>query len=185
MNKIEPLELTRKQKKVAVAQDVINQILSNGYSVLRSNGYVSPRDWSMRMAVSLSGPVDKQEVGEIAKTCDVCAVGSLLLSRIRMFNTLSFKDLGAQNRTNPTATIGTFRGCGISPCINGLKGIFTERELKQIEIAFEMLGGARCITTQFGKDFDDDDDRLLAIMQNIVDHDGVFKPKVRYIVRWN
>ena len=57
-----------------------------------------------------------------------------------------------------------------------LKDAFSETELELIERAFERN------YSYFSWGPDNDADRLLAIMQNIVDHNGKFKPSVEYVV---
>jgi len=81
--------------------------------------------------------------------------------------------------------------------VEAFHGTFSDRQLNLIETAFEKrycfadpaydddqasAPELYAAAIQFGEDHRNSRDRLQAIMQNIVDHKGTFKPAVRYTV---
>lgn len=200
--------MTRKQRKVAIAKDVIAQIQAKKYNIQASVGYVCPIETKtnqerveshFKKVKSVTEPVSDADVEVLTKNCTMCARGAALMSRIRKFNTITrdqmdiyliddegdlvYPERYAKGKKKVAyASIDTNQ----STTTIGLAGAFTEAELIVIESAFEQspyfgnTSTANFLAVDFGKDIEDDADRLLAIMQNIVDNDGVFRPEQTY-----
>lgn len=149
-------KMTRAQRKVAIAKEVISNI--NIMKIRAHHAYVSDSD---------SIPIQKtsQQVAEKAKKkCTVCARGAMLLCKVAKYNNYDFLIFGEGYMI------------GSHDTTMALKDAFSETELELIERAFER----NYSYSSWGPD--NDADRLLAIMQNIVDHNGKFKPSVEYVV---
>ena len=85
--------------------------------------------------------------------CKVCAIGAAFLSYVRLFN-------------GTTKPLNHYYG---GDMYDLLEQCFSGLELNEIEDYFECLEGT-----------DNDTDRILMIMQNIVDGKGKFDPSVEY-----
>lgn len=142
--------------RVAVCKDIIKLIqmkklnISTGNYLTKLNGICEP---------TFEG---------IAKECEVCAKGALLLTAFKLYDGKGFAEINS-----PYGLYDDF-------ILEQLDGLFSRTQLHLIEAVFE--GWKDGPTKQFYYDHYNDEDRLLAIMQNIVDHNGTFKPSVRYDV---
>jgi hypothetical protein len=167
----------RREGRVAIAQDVINRIYADSIKIKTDNGYVVGIE-DMQFNKRDESVISKEDCNLITKSCSVCALGSMLISRIDLFNSVSWIDL----EYDP----------GFSDIKDSLEDYFDGRELALIETAFEKwdVNGFDLGLTfyeieqaiDFGKKIKKSKDRLLAIMQNIVDHNGTFVPSVQYEV---
>lgn len=169
--------LSKSEKKVIVAKDVLKHIKSKKYRANAGQYFLN---------INLEGGVldsdgIKENIKKI-KRCDVCAMGACLLSATSYLNKLTFHDL-------PHATDNT------SDSWELLIKIFSAKELTLIENCFEgengdsgfgikrvgaYLGGAipdNAIYRQYYVEFTDDQKRLTAIMKNIIRNKGKFIPK--------
>lgn len=164
--------MTEAERRVEIAKDVKESIQAGEYGKIATNHYVyGCFESSGKMCPT------RQDIQAIKQSCSMCARGALLISRVAKFNKLSFHDLSARNGKAWTDEEET---------TEGLKGAFTERQLKSIEQAFEgwdsdgtRLEGVRDEDDPhvvFHNSHPNAEDRLLAIVQNIIDHDGDFKP---------
>lgn len=195
-------EMTPAERRVVLAQDVIAHINAKRLLHVHDNQcYVNvsvdltdaEKDRERRWldALPRKETISRRIVRRLMKRCDVCARGALMLARIDRFNSMKIRDLH----------IGQF-GVGSMEVMSGdtvkaLAGAFTKSQLGLIEAAFELrspcvihsnffdtwidwVGGKNAV--EFGGDHKDPTSRLIAIMQNIIDHDGEFKPEVRYEV---
>lgn len=154
--------MTREQRKVAIAKDVIKQINAGVFDIRSRFGYImNKRGKGMHCMVS------KDNALGIAKQCGMCARGALMISRIAKFNEVKIH-----------AGFSVYR----EDTIAALEDAFTENELSSIESAFE--GSHYFFHSQFHNDHKSDANRLIAICQNIVDHKGFFRPEVRYDVKY-
>ena len=158
-------KMTNAQKRVEIAKDVIKQIHAKLYRVGES-GFISlgPNDFS----ADVQGDQVVDHLDEVNPgNCGVCALGGLMLSRIRFENNLAIRELGLSGRDIRFA----------------LGDIFTRKMLSSIEAAFEAWFDS---FWDAERDFHDShgnhEDRLIAIMQNIIDHRGTFKSEVLYTV---
>jgi hypothetical protein len=167
-------KMSRTEKKVAIAKDVIAQIKAKKLKVASGYGYVVG-DLIDDLDV-LKKYLPSQEIAcKMQKECSVCARGAMMLSRVAKFNNYEF-----------TASMSKI-GIDNEDTFDALKDAFTQHELDIIECCFE---GWICgnLTDEDIEDYDidkwsnieDDEDRLMAIMQCIIDHKGVFRPEVEY-----
>lgn len=167
-------ELTRAERRVEICKDVIKWINAGACKPSGMSGYISGY---IGRGYKQSEPIPQNLAEIIFKNCDYCARGAMLISRVSRFNKLSFENLGFcydglyAKREDTT---------------EGLHGAFTRKQLDQIEAAYERCGytddNGRFTEKyrKFGEKFENATERLLAIMQNIVDHEGEFKPQVEY-----
>lgn len=193
---------TAAQKRVMIAKDVIAQIKANRYIPTTGN-FVTPEFNTDKIyltdeeditlpAENLSEIYNEHDTENIlnfsekslrdsfydkeVETCNVCALGGLFMSCTLLNNNTKNKDLFGE-----ADDIGT--------CIeenhvfsNGLHKFFSKNQLILIEKSFEGSCGYfyGCEETddqcqEFYLNYDDDDDRMIAIMQNIIDNNGTFK----------
>jgi hypothetical protein len=150
---------TKAQKRVMIAQDCIDRLRVNLIDSSRGS-FISIVD---------SDKVNKEIINKT--TCVVCAKGGLFASyigRVNNFNT--FKN----NITNETDNCGHAK----------LLEIFTLKQLTMIEYAFEGVQYIHEIwltylvqqkLMMFFNKFDNDNERLKAICENIIKNKGTFK----------
>lgn len=164
--------LPKDKQKVIIAKDVIAQLNANKYVASKGN-------WIKALVGhNLEGSV-RDNFDEI-ESCTVCALGACLLSAVKYKNELEFSDLNNNSFTQNSKVANLFTS------------IFTPSELKIIEGAFE--GGNNAYTkmsfkvtapkttgeelTKFHKfynSYENDDQRLRALMQGIIDNNGEVK----------
>lgn len=205
--------MTRKQRKVAIAKDVIAQIQAGKYRIESGSGYIESYTTASRNSLSehfqrlkdLDRPVSNADVEVVTGACTMCARGAALMSRIRKFNSVKVSEIGVYLIDEGYTEISNDDlKAGAQPIeadlsatqkntTEGLEGAFTADELNLIEAAFERTRWVGIVdwrsenqknsvrrAVAFGEQFEDDSERLLAIMQNIVDNDGVFRPAQQY-----
>ena len=155
--------------RVAIAKDVIARVDKIGQ--IAKGGYI---DIDGNFCL---GPNDLQEyVDEIEPYCTVCALGSILLSKARLYNNV------------PTSNFEAIYYHGGRPeIVESLKDIFPIEQLDLIESAFEKdLIFSSIISdsfiqeikdaAMFGSEYKVAKDRLVAIMENIIENNGEFIP---------
>jgi len=174
-------KLTKAEMRVAIAKDVIAQIMSKKYNptqgcwvdqVVGGDDYES---WLFKNAESCK--IDVQKYTKNIKKCDVCALGSLFVSAVNKYNnvygtydTVSFDEVFNFEKTNNNSPLLRY---------------FTINQIKLIEHTFEGGMGAVCFddghrmvnkSYTFYDKYPDSKDRLLEIMKSIVENNGTFKP---------
>lgn len=176
---------TPKQKRVLIAKDVIEQL--NSCKMEASSGTwiniydsVTVASHHYRYFGEKLGRVGLREciLSEKETTCRVCGIGSLMVSAILFKNTMTVSDYEKQ-KLDYIMIDREHVGDKLR-----IRKIFTTAQLKLIEIAFEMGGGyyTRLVSKEqeravkFGKQCINEHDRLIAIMENIIENDGTFKP---------
>jgi hypothetical protein len=150
-------QMTRRERRIAVAKDVVADILAARYEVRQGYSYVR--------SDAAPETLDGQEWAEQLGYCTVCARGALMVTKLRNYDNWKADDVIGRppsfthTRVEPVETTLALHDC------------FSEAQLLVIERYFErdQWSDTHCA-----------DDRLLAIMQNIVDHDGRFVPSVEY-----
>jgi len=153
-------KMSKNERKVAIAKDVIANL--HVLKIRSDYGYVvTDNDNDYDVGSLLSFGITPKQIAQKAKVeCSVCARGAMMLCKIDKFNNFDFggvESIGCINQEN------TFEA---------LQDAFSDDELCEIEYAFE----------DNWSDIDSDNDRLRAIMQNIIDHKGDFKSEVEYTV---
>lgn len=173
-------KLSAPQKRVAIAQDVIKQIQLKRYKPTKGD-YVLFKNSQSRFK---SIKTDIQTVFPEIENCNTCAMGACILSIAHLNDHLNGKDV--TERTDAATKM--------------IKEFFAPKQLALIETAFEMtyqLGGfwstsgggihssniggylnaaQRNIAINFGDKYYTDEERMIAIYQNIIDNKGTFIP---------
>ena len=119
----------------------------------------------------------------VSKDCQVCALGALILSKMRVLPFPVSEVLDLYPRPDiEKAQVTTVR----PSCAKKLTDAFTPADLELIETAFERnyafaaRGEYECknarAAERFGERYENDRERLAAIMQNVIDHNGRFVP---------
>lgn len=173
---------TKAQKKIIIAQDIIANIHAQIY-LAKKGTYVENVtdgiDIQMEEAYNWEYMPVKENFGKI-KSCNVCGIGACLMSITKFNNRLNFKDL----------LLGTNWD---TEQLELLTEIFTPEELTMIELAFEgdwsesnhnigrddlkvNLSDTKIKKViQFHELYNDDEARLVAIMESIINNKGVIK----------
>jgi hypothetical protein len=118
----------------------------------------------------------------VEENCDVCALGALLLSKARLYDNIPISSLAAEYSTWRRDAIEV-SGTTIR---RHLGDVFSQHQLHMIESAFEMCSivespglHEECDISDsvaFGRRYNSSRERLGAIMENIVENKGQFKP---------
>ncbi len=168
------------EMRVAIAKDVIAQIKAKKYNPMQGcwvEQVDGPDydDWLFEKAENCK--VDVQVYTKSIKKCNVCALGSLFVSAVNKYN----------NVYGTFETVSTMEVFDFKETNNNspLLRYFTINQIKLIEHTFE--GGVGAVyfdddhpmfykSSAFYSQYPDSKDRLLAIMKNIVENKGTFKP---------
>jgi hypothetical protein len=179
------LSLSQK-KRIEVAKDVIALVNSGvlnpghvGYiEFTGGNGYTDSDTTAAKMIGVWTESCDFKQV---AKKCTVCALGAATLaSLIKKDNVVKAAALIELADYNDRDVVD-----------NELEdSVFSKEQMDLIESAYEgsCMGDVHCLgedwdhASAFHEDHKNPANRLIAIMQNIIDHDGEFRPEVRYNV---
>lgn len=177
-------KLSKSEKRVVIAKDVIQQIKVGKY-LAETGGYIDGIFFKKQDKMDSSKMEDmdiKKNFGKI-RQCTVCAMGACLMSITKFQNKLTFGDVGS----------------GVSDMSNTkvtklFKSLFSDIQLHLIEKAFEGTDTVTLSSELFGLDEDNfseqvercdrnfyseygtDSERLIAIMRNIIKNKGTFKP---------
>ena len=120
--------------------------------------------------------------------CTVCGIGAAFVAAVKRADDLELKDLLNNTRCSWDLQYHPEEFSDSAAMRRYLRKYFLRRDIALIECAFEQSNGfARhegvgCNDPEvdravsFGVKFSEDEDRLLAIMQNIVDNKGRFRP---------
>ena len=164
--------LTKPQQRVAIAEDVIQQVKKKKYTIETGN-YVKFNEDNFDFDLDIQSNFDKVN-------CSVCALGACLLSTTKFKNKLTFDDVSLIDSYSSTWNL--------------FLNLFTSHQLLLIENAFEGVLFYSCRVGEdkftarltekeeekcnlfYDKYFTDDTKRLIAIMENIIANNGTFKP---------
>jgi hypothetical protein len=140
-------KMTREQRKVAVAEDVLIQLHAKK---LKHDSFIRGGDQGYGPFNNLSklSPAKMQKKAQetLEKGCTPCGIGSLFIAKIARFNHAKKFDLYSR-----------------SAIVENLADCFDERELLIIESLYE---GTRFL------DFHRKSEKLRVLMQSIIDNDG-------------
>lgn len=169
--------LTIKQQRIKIIRDVIEYLKADKFEAtpgiyLRAVGYKK----------SIEDTDNLHEVLEAAPKCEVCGIGGIFVSAILLKNEFEVKDLlgtGSSNELKRSTSLGR------DGMISYLATWFDKRELGDIENAFERNGfwSGHCTSIRaatFGGKYRSNNDRLLAICENMLKNKGKFIPSSRY-----
>lgn len=162
----------KRQKAVAIAKDVLAQLRLRKYKA-QSGTYV---DSNLQRKLK-NGDLQSQ-IMELARPCSVCALGSAFLSAARLFDKIevvkpkTIEDDFGFKVSDKDEVIQ--RDTDIEPA---LSDYFTEKELNDIEAAFEKwefddYDGPELRLLM--ESIENDEDRLTWIMKEIIRQNGTF-----------
>jgi hypothetical protein len=171
-------KMTPEERRIAIAKDVIEHL--DQMNIMSKNAYMQVFEGDF---VKNEGTITKEECSLLRDNCEVCARGALFISRIDLFNTVDWTDLDLEYY-DPEEEEHDLLSSDITS--EKLEGAFSKQDLGLIESAFEFNRNhgmreecSRFDSTNaeyFGLQYDNDKDRLRAIMNNIVQN-GNFKVK--------
>jgi hypothetical protein len=176
------------EKRIAIAKDAISQLKKEKFLAVESCYISFEGDDAMEAAYekAITKAEDETEFRDVLKKvpqCEVCARGALFVSSVRLFNNFNvgaMKKCEAEEGNN-------------SPGYDSIKKIekrfFSVNQIGLIELAFE---GDEYVSKEasdannydnesshafrFFGFYQDATDRMIAIMQNIIDNGGKFVP---------
>lgn len=192
---VTPFEnLSAPEQRVAIARDVLallaaQKIAANQGAYLKLPRKVIPNSWHINANDLLVAPAEAEVRDVIAAQtapCTVCAVGACFVAGVLRHDSLTVGTFG--NDENDRDGMEAYLGRWFEP-----------EQLRLIETAFEMeerfyqgegedyeagdeIPEIATRAVMFGEDnsggFDDDSDtaRLIAIMQNVINNGGTFRP---------
>lgn len=171
--------LKKRKQRVLVALDVIKHLNTEKFQA-EAGAYID--NVSLKDGTN-GGNRDIKKTLKKVEACSVCAMGACILSVAGYKNTLNWDDVGGQ-----TSELNYDK-------IRNILTMFKPKQLLMIETAFEDYhSGADRIARQvfeyeedltadeleacrqFYRAHDNDRDRLMEIMKNIVRNEGKFKP---------
>ena len=181
-------KLSKPQKRVAIAKDVIAQIKIGRY-VANVGAYIDSINFKNDLEMGEMKNKDIQKNFGKIENCTVCAMGACLMSATKFANKLNFRDIGGSTDDLDNKKVKDL-----------FSKLFSPEQLLMIETAFEGEGeswndesrvaydlfnlnkgyfkGSDMLraSDSFGNGYEEDDEKLIAIMQNIIDNKGTFKP---------
>lgn len=174
---------TKAQKRVLIAQDVIAQIKANRLMPIMGS-WVVPKTTNNKFMDINDKFGDDASVRELflenkIPKCGCCALGAVFMSCTLYNNKTTTADFTEETSWDFSDNVegGKFS--------NGLTNVFSRSQLMLIEMAYE--GGEGAFMAKKNKrdstaacwqlKIPNDTKRLIAIMQNIIDHDGTFVPE--------
>lgn len=184
MSLAKPKKLTKKERRIAVAKDVLKRMSKR--TIKKGCFLGTEEEFPVKPLVNL-----QKQITTLEKRCEVCALGSCLLSQIRLFNKIEVSDIATKHDATDEF---------ISPDVTSdkildlLKNTFTPTQMCLIEAVFEMDDRPTTyfelpisllnvhfytkleLAVDFGVKFDNASERLTAIMKNLIANDGEFKP---------
>jgi hypothetical protein len=148
--------MTPTEKRIAICEDVLKQLRYYHLSSVYYEGY---NTWN------IPNEADAQKHWKDVKNCAVCAIGSCMLSYVKLFD---------------NTTVGELRDLDFYDIVRKLRGIFSESQLNWMEQCFEGCPYNKITNLYYNKYCKDKKDRkslLKAIMKNIIKNNGIFKPQ--------
>ncbi|MEK6829068.1 MAG: hypothetical protein AABY15_02995 [Nanoarchaeota archaeon] len=178
-------KMGKMQKRVAIAHDVIASIKANKFKA--TPGTYCELKLNKKHKFEGAGDVELQSLMEsgVVEKCNVCAIGGIFASKVAIGNKFKVsveEDYWNDNKLGIETDVDDDE-----LLIENLDGIYTERELRLIEFAFE---GEDIRGEFYDEEIDIDalnsykkvhkkaDERLIAIMQNIIKNEGKFIPEL-------
>lgn len=150
-------------KRTVIAQDALKW-MSTGVINACTGSYV--KTYELRADKQVRDLMHGNDI-----KCSVCAKGALFLSHIGIFNELKVSDIAFNDNSDSILVELNY---------------FSRGQLNLIEAAFEC--GTICMngTTEeerveaisFGEQYENDRERLIAILNNIISNGGEFKPEI-------
>lgn len=160
-------KLTKAQKRVRIAQDVIAQV-KLGQIKAQHNTYIDESQFD-NGDTDLSGRQLSELVGD--RSCDACGIGSVFIATVRRRDAFEYD------------------GCGVGDAdmLDYLRDFWDPQQLRLIEAAFDTpqipLGAKEQAAVAFRRMYEDveaeednADELLVKIMENVIRNRGTFRP---------
>lgn len=182
-------QLSKQQQRVAIAKDVLAALKAQQLYACTGT-WAKIDDSSPVVLEDLKLGTELQDIFKQADvSCEACALGACFVSAVKLGNncklTSEARENGQFNFYLPSDQGGDRTGMSAT-----LSRYFDEKQLSLIECAFEMGTGALGKpylrfpdnsdivdrAEDFGMNFDSDRERMEAIMTNIINNNGEFKP---------
>lgn len=157
-------KLSKPEKRVAIAKDVIIALKAKKY-IAKSGDYLNLNSKSGKDLFGVN--INQELLCSDDVTCTVCAIGAMFTSKVAISN--NFDDYRPSD----------------NEMRSHLSKYFSMPQLHLIESAFEgWEKGSTSISGNIPNDnhmifeekYPNDNDRMIAIMENIVENKGTFKP---------
>ncbi len=178
-------------KRVLIAKDVLADIKAQKLIAKRGSWIDTKEDWYGQLRSdtesTFSRYVEEHEKNielrdKLAQmpSCTVCALGACFVSAVKRVDKLKLGALVGETDEDGRLynVLGTAEG-GWGAISKYLGKFFTKKQLELIETAFERGGGhthAGWKAEDFWWQYDNDQDRMVAIMKNIIKNNGTFVP---------
>ena len=182
--------LTKAEKRVSIAKDVLFQLETN--SVVPTSGNFVELFLEFQFGSDISEGKFFSELVADSNECRVCALGALMISQLNVNGDVSMSELDGSPICNNRFGITPFNGFKFGDYI---KKYFDESQLQLIEIAYELGNGLftegdilcgvedeiysvyiESKAVKFGKRYKNLKNRMKAIMNNIIENNGEFAP---------
>ena len=174
-------KLTAAEKRVAIAEDTIKWLNSRAIKATPGTYFGAPAK-----GIKVKSHDDKLDVAlkKTKEACKVCALGGLFYSMVRRFDKVTVGVGNIDSRLNSDYFLGV-DGFGV---FEELEKYFPHQQLAAIESAFEQrdmfeyedhakMSDAEMVWSQdFTRGAKTPADRLRAIMNNIIENKGKFRP---------
>jgi hypothetical protein len=177
--------LPKAQRRVIIAQDTIFQLWSGKYEAASGTYFDLFPEGDEKF---VPGTELQTLINTPGLTCEVCARGAIFASAVRLTNELKIG-------LNDTESVDMG---ALNPAFRAKESkFFPWKQLLLMEFAFEVDPGSsdedlQCeydcrdeedhateYALKFGRRYKNDAKRLMAIMQNVIDNDGTFKPEIK------
>jgi hypothetical protein len=145
--------LTKAEKRVLIAKDVLELLDAGKFKAKTGNGYFKTN--KRISSGNINFPLEK--ILKTTKECEVCALGALFYAHVNRFNQIKANDLGLVK--------GDILYCGWDDATSNLSKYFFREQLHNIERDFEKDGSPGRIAN----------DKLSKIMNNIIKNKGEYK----------
>ena len=169
---------TLKEQRVAIAKDAIKQIKAEKF-IAEAGTYLAIEDeLGCKTGDELQKTLNKRK--NKGAVCKVCGIGAAFISTVRLFDNYKIKEAELDGWDSSTTLLVEHTDMRTL-----LKEYFSPSQLSLIECAFEQRSEYmksdsykkdRKAATLFGNKYEDENERLLAIFENIVKNNGIFKP---------
>jgi len=117
---------------------------------------------------------------KFAKSCMVCALGAMYLAKVRLFNevALRFVPKGEYNQAYAYIRPANATNAELFSLAESVRAIIGRDNAHQIEAAFEKFDRhTHPAAYRFGSLYRSPKARLMAIMENVLEHNGEFTPE--------
>jgi hypothetical protein len=170
-NPIKPGKVSKAEQRVIIAKDALAQLKAERF-IAQAGVYVGAElfdDLEKRSDFNDDAQAKPLLLKKETVPCRVCAKGALFLSAVRKYNKATIDDIACDVMTVA-------------------ENIFGKKQFDQIEAAFEQWEETKSNNYEdsdgipapkayaFGMKYNDDTERLEAILKNIIKNKGTFKP---------